>query len=49
MNINYRFLTADSIHFIKQYDFNPIISFLEEDDIRGIVGLDLYGRLFIGV
>ncbi len=44
MNIRYCFLLADSIQFLAKYNLDPILSFLEEDNHRGIVGFDLYGR-----
>jgi hypothetical protein len=43
MNIPYILMSADSIQFAQKYDFQPIIDFLEQNDKRGIVGVDLLG------
>jgi len=43
MSIPYVLIAADSIHFINPYNFQPFITFLEQDSKRGIVGFDLIG------
>lgn len=44
LGCKYCWLSADSIMFTNKYNINPIINFLEEDNKRGIVGVELYGR-----
>lgn len=41
---DYILLMADSLQVSKIYDFSNIIGFLEEDNNRGIVGLDIQDR-----
>lgn len=41
MKIPYCLLSDDSIQFIVNYNFNPIIQFLELEETRGIVGFAL--------
>ena len=43
LNIPYCLIAADSIQFISgyNYDFSPVITFLEEDDKKGLVGFEL--------
>jgi hypothetical protein len=44
LGIKYCFVTADSIVFTASIDLNPIISFLQEEPNRGLVGFDLKNR-----
>lgn len=43
MNLPYVLMGADSIQFLTKYDFNPIITFLEQESYRGVVGFELNG------
>ena len=42
-NIPYTLISADSIQFTGEYDFSPIIEFLEQNEKRGLVGFELNG------
>jgi len=42
----YCLITADSIEFTSNYNFEPIIEFLEQNNKRAIVGFDLRGRVY---
>jgi len=44
LNCDYCLITADNIYFTQQYDFSPIIDFLESDPNNGIVGLNISYR-----
>lgn len=41
MNIPFCLLIADSIQFIREYNFNPIMNFLNSNINYGIVGFKL--------
>ncbi len=45
LKIPYCWITADSIEFISKYNCKPIVDFLEENQTRGIVGLDIEKRI----
>jgi len=45
MEIPYCLISADSIQFTKQYNFEPIIEFLETDEKNAIVGFNLQKRI----
>jgi hypothetical protein len=43
LGFKYVLLSADSIQFNQQYNFQPYIDFLERDNKRGILGFELNG------
>lgn len=45
LSIPYCLITADSISLPKEYDFDIIIDFLENDKLYGTVGFDIQGRI----
>lgn len=42
-NIPYCLVIADSIHFIQQYNFTPIINFMNQNEKTALVGFELAG------
>lgn len=41
MQIPYCLISADSIQFLRPYDFQLIINFLEQDEKKGLIGFEL--------